>query len=74
MTDVQPRKKYQRPDKLPVPIRSEYQPTAEERKVIFGRIEGFIRDDGSRYALRHLLAEAYIQGMRDTLDAQKERT
>lgn len=71
--DVQPRKKYQRPAKLPIPMRSKYQPNAEERKVIFGRIECFIRDDGGRYAIRHLMAEAYLQGMRDTLDAQKER-
>lgn len=73
MTDVVPHKKYQRPAKRPIPTRSKVQPTAEMQRVIFDRIEGFVRDDGGRYTIRHLMAEAYLQGMRDTLQCLGER-
>lgn len=73
MSDVVPRKKYQRPAKRPIPVRSKVQPTGEEQRVIFDRIEGFIRDDGGRYTIRHLMAEAYLQGMRDTLQCMESR-
>ena len=57
--------------KPPTPIRSEYQPTFEERMVIERRVMGFLT--GGERTLKHVMIECYLQGMRDTLDAQGHR-
>lgn len=54
-------------------IKSPNQPTREMRFFMQGRLLPFISADVGRYSLEHLLMEAYMQGMRDTLQAMERR-
>jgi hypothetical protein len=53
-------------------VRSEVQPTSEQEHFILGRVRPFMQQGLDR-SLQSLLAEAYLQGLRDVLDAQEHR-
>ena len=45
--------------------------TFEEHGAILRRTLPFIEKGGTRYSLEHLMVEAYLQGMRDTIEVLK---
>jgi len=52
---------------------SKYQPTAKDQEFMARRLEPFLGWDVGRYPLQHLLMEAYMQGIRDALEAKELR-
>lgn len=54
--------------KRAIATRSEVQPTSDQRSFIHRRTEVFLDSHSMTLPLKHLMAEAYFQGMRDTFE------